>query len=128
MGMKHFVALLYLAMVLEQIRGENEDKLLNPSTLEMFVDELPHMPKIKGYEIENGVPVASNLTICNYDTTWVIEVLSISLMNPTFLIFLFCLGFFGSSHTVMYQQLPCQDEECIYCCLLYDYISNKCQQ
>jgi hypothetical protein len=89
MGMKHCVAqaFLSLAMVLVQTRGGNEENLLlDPSTLEMFVDELPQMPKIKGYEIKNGVPVAGNLTIGIYDTTWVIDVLSVTL-SSTFLIF-----------------------------------------
>ncbi|KAJ4770320.1 Spore coat protein A [Rhynchospora pubera] len=70
MRMKHFVALLYMAMGLVQLRGDSGDNLLDPSFLEMFVDELPQMPKIKGYEINNGVPVAGNLTIGIYDTTW----------------------------------------------------------
>lgn len=79
MGMKHFLTFLYLVIVLVQIQGENGDNLLDPSTLEMFVDELPQMPMIKGHEIKNGMPVAGNLTIGIYDTTWVIKLLSVSL-------------------------------------------------
>ena len=80
MGMKHFLTSLYLVIVLlVQIRGDNGDNLLDPSTLEMFVDELPQMPKIKGYDINNGMFVAGNLTIGIYDTTWVIITFSVSL-------------------------------------------------
>jgi hypothetical protein len=46
--------------------------LLDPRRLEKFVDELPDMPRLRGYGVmEGGRLVAGNLTIGMYDTTWV---------------------------------------------------------
>jgi hypothetical protein len=53
------------------VHGDNGKNLFKPRKLEMFVDELPDMPKLQGYRFEDGVPVAGNLTIGMYDTTWV---------------------------------------------------------
>ncbi|XP_010916347.1 multicopper oxidase LPR2 isoform X1 [Elaeis guineensis] len=44
--------------------------LFRPSKLEMFVDELPEMPRLRGYKVRNGVPAAGNLTIGMYEKTW----------------------------------------------------------
>lgn len=45
--------------------------LLDPRELEKFVDELPDMPRLRGYGVtEGGALVAGNLTIGMYDTTW----------------------------------------------------------
>jgi len=45
--------------------------ILDPRGLEKFVDELPDMPRLRGYGIaEGGALVAGNLTIGMYDTSW----------------------------------------------------------
>ncbi|CAO2174444.1 unnamed protein product [Urochloa humidicola] len=45
--------------------------LLNPRRLEKFVDDLPDMPRLRGYGVtDGGALVAGNLTIGMYDTTW----------------------------------------------------------
>ncbi|XP_024995613.1 multicopper oxidase LPR2-like [Cynara cardunculus var. scolymus] len=44
--------------------------LLSPSELEMFVDEIPDMPKIKGYHLLDGVPVSSSLKITMFPKYW----------------------------------------------------------
>ena len=55
----------------EQQRGGG-DALVDPRGLEKFVDELPDMPRLRGYGVaEGGALVAGNLTIGMYDTTWV---------------------------------------------------------
>jgi len=72
--------LLAVAMVLQAaavvlVLGEESDgagALLDPRQLEKFVDELPDMPRLRGYGVtEGGALVAGNLTIGMYDTTWV---------------------------------------------------------
>ncbi|CAH9076858.1 unnamed protein product [Cuscuta europaea] len=44
--------------------------VLSPSKLKMFVDELPDMPRIKGYDVVNGVPVPKTLKIRMFHKTW----------------------------------------------------------
>lgn len=46
------------------------------SSLHMYVDELPQIPKLFGYTMVNGVPRPANLTIGMYETTWVRLLLS----------------------------------------------------
>ncbi|XP_062199949.1 multicopper oxidase LPR1 homolog 2-like [Phragmites australis] len=64
------------ALVLQVValgRGEESASggLLDPRELEKFVDELPDMPRLRGYGVaEGGGLVAGNLTIGMYDTTW----------------------------------------------------------
>lgn len=48
-----------------------EDALLNPSKLEMFVDELQDMPRVHGFEVVRGVPRPKSLKIGMYSTLWV---------------------------------------------------------
>ncbi|KAI6683479.1 hypothetical protein NL676_029392 [Syzygium grande] len=40
------------------------------SSLQMYVDELPQIPKLFGYTMVNGVPRPANLSIGMYKTTW----------------------------------------------------------
>ncbi|XP_009586977.1 multicopper oxidase LPR1-like [Nicotiana tomentosiformis] len=47
-----------------------EDKLMSPSKLRMFVDKLPDMPRIKGYDVINGVHVPKSLKIGMYHKKW----------------------------------------------------------
>ncbi|KAJ3692383.1 hypothetical protein LUZ60_012733 [Juncus effusus] len=71
MEKKHLIFLLQISTLLFVALSDNGDvDLLDPSTLDMFVDELPQMPTILGFEMENGKPVAGDLTIGMYDTTW----------------------------------------------------------
>ena len=70
-------------------------EVLNQSQLEMFVDELPHMPKIKGFHVVNGSPKAKSLTIGMFKKKWV---------SISFLSFL-AIPFFSSSNLL--ASLPC---------------------
>ncbi|XP_058769479.1 multicopper oxidase LPR2-like [Vicia villosa] len=45
-------------------------KLVNASKLEMFVDELPHMPKIYGYDVVDGVPKSKSFKIGMFKKKW----------------------------------------------------------
>ncbi|XP_027151313.1 multicopper oxidase LPR2 [Coffea eugenioides] len=47
-----------------------DEKLLDASQLKMFVDELPDMPKIKGYDVVNGDPVPKSLIIGMFHKKW----------------------------------------------------------
>jgi hypothetical protein len=46
-------------------------RLLNSSTLEMFVDQLPHLPKILAYDVVSGVPKSKSLEIGMFNKKWV---------------------------------------------------------
>ncbi|XP_015942044.1 multicopper oxidase LPR1 [Arachis duranensis] len=46
------------------------DMLLNVSNLHMFVDELPEIPRILGYELVHGVPKSKSLTIGMFKKKW----------------------------------------------------------
>ncbi|XVE92059.1 hypothetical protein REPUB_Repub01dG0064700 [Reevesia pubescens] len=47
-----------------------KDRLLNPSQLKMFVDELPDMPKIQGFDVINNSPKPKSLTIGMFKKKW----------------------------------------------------------
>jgi len=47
------------------------DHLVNLSKLEMFVDELPDMPRIHGYHVSNGVPKPKSIKIGMFKKKWV---------------------------------------------------------
>ncbi|XP_030529208.1 multicopper oxidase LPR1 [Rhodamnia argentea] len=47
-----------------------EDRLINPSKLEMFVDKLPDMPKVQGFDVVGGVPRPKSLNIGMYEIRW----------------------------------------------------------
>ncbi|XP_035819846.1 multicopper oxidase LPR1 homolog 2-like [Zea mays] len=63
------------AAVVVLVLGEASDGgalLVGPRQLEKFVDEMPDMPRLRGYGVtERGALVADNLTIGMYDTSWV---------------------------------------------------------
>lgn len=71
------VLVIIVTIIVEGVvvcEGTSEEKngLYRLSKLEMFVDELPDMPKLQGFRFDAaGAPVAGNLTIGMYDTTWV---------------------------------------------------------
>lgn len=46
------------------------DHLVNLSKLEMFVDELPDMPRIHGYHVSNGVPKPKSIKIGMFKKKW----------------------------------------------------------
>ncbi|KDP38037.1 hypothetical protein JCGZ_04680 [Jatropha curcas] len=47
-----------------------EEKVMNPKQLEMFVDEIPDVPRIHGYDIVNGVPKPKRLRIGMFKIEW----------------------------------------------------------
>ncbi|KAJ9708368.1 hypothetical protein PVL29_000422 [Vitis rotundifolia] len=57
----HLPSLALLGGVVEATWSD--DRLIKISMLKMFVDELPDMPKILGFEVVNGVPVSKSLQI-----------------------------------------------------------------
>lgn len=68
-----FLYLMFLAAarVMISSAARTEERLINPSQLEMFVDELPDMPKIKGYYAANGVVKPKKLEIGMFEKKWV---------------------------------------------------------
>ncbi|XP_021292832.1 multicopper oxidase LPR1-like isoform X2 [Herrania umbratica] len=62
--------LICLALLGELSTSWAEDRLVNPSQLEMFVDELPDMPKIQGFDVVNGYPKSKSLTIGMFMKKW----------------------------------------------------------
>lgn len=52
--------------------------LVSPSKLEMFVDEIPDMPRIKGYDVVHGVPVSKTLKISMFQKHWVCIIIHFS--------------------------------------------------
>ncbi|XP_048318734.2 multicopper oxidase LPR1 [Ziziphus jujuba] len=47
-----------------------EEEIINPSKLRMFVDELPDMPKLYGFEFVDGVPKSKSLQIGMFKKKW----------------------------------------------------------
>lgn len=78
----HLLSLALLGAVVEATWSD--DRLIKISQLKMFVDELPDMPKILGFDVVNGVPVSKSLQIGMFSKKWV---------RFTFLFFSFVLGF-----------------------------------
>ncbi|KAI4357680.1 hypothetical protein L6164_001614 [Bauhinia variegata] len=62
-----FLALLSGALV---TLSNGEDKPLDPSKLQMFVDELPDMPRIQAYQLVHGVPKPRSLKIGMFKKKW----------------------------------------------------------
>ncbi|OMO60564.1 Multicopper oxidase, type 1 [Corchorus capsularis] len=50
--------------------SQGKDSLVNTSKLEMFVDELPDMPRIHGYDMVDGSPKPKLLTIGMFSKKW----------------------------------------------------------
>lgn len=63
------LALLVLGVFLNTSWAE--DRLVNLTRLQMFVDELPDMPRIQGFEVVNGIPKSKSLNIGMYMKKWV---------------------------------------------------------
>ncbi|KAK2630985.1 hypothetical protein EUGRSUZ_L03602 [Eucalyptus grandis] len=66
---KRTVLFVLLIMMSSSVRAE--DRLINTSKLEMFVDKLPDMPRVQGFDIVDGVPKPKSLDIGMYETRWV---------------------------------------------------------
>ncbi|KAL1803407.1 hypothetical protein ACET3Z_032054 [Daucus carota] len=64
--------LLVLAIVISSAftLAAKEASLLSPSALELFVDELPDMPRISGFDVVNGVSVPKSLKIGMFSKKW----------------------------------------------------------
>ena len=63
--------LLITLVALSGCSSSASDHLVNVSKLEKFVDELPHMPKILGYHLSDGVPKSKSLKIGMFKKKWV---------------------------------------------------------
>ncbi|KZV19530.1 hypothetical protein F511_06392 [Dorcoceras hygrometricum] len=63
-------AFIFVLILLQGLFGSNYGGIIDPSALEMFVDELPDMPRIKGFDIVNGVRVTKSLDIGMFHKTW----------------------------------------------------------
>ncbi|EOY00931.1 Cupredoxin superfamily protein isoform 4 [Theobroma cacao] len=70
MGRMMLFFLICLALLGELSTSWAEDRLVNPLQLEMFVDELPDMPKIQGFDVVNGSPKSKSLTIGMFRKKW----------------------------------------------------------
>ncbi|XVF85332.1 hypothetical protein PTKIN_Ptkin17bG0109300 [Pterospermum kingtungense] len=62
--------LICFALLGELSTSLPEDRLLNTSQLEMFVDELHDMPRIQGFHVVNGTPKPKSLTIGMFKKKW----------------------------------------------------------
>lgn len=76
---KLLILLISLLMAMRSSWGD-DNKLLSPSKLEMFVDDLPIMPKVQGFSVrDDGALVPGNLTIGMFQKLWVsVSALSLS--------------------------------------------------
>ncbi|XP_028798461.1 multicopper oxidase LPR2-like [Neltuma alba] len=63
-----YVSVLSQAVVLAV--SLRDDKLLEPSELEMFVDEVPDVPRILAYELLHGFPIPRYLHIGMFQKNW----------------------------------------------------------
>ncbi|XP_050375377.1 multicopper oxidase LPR2-like [Argentina anserina] len=63
-----FSALLVLGVFMDSSRAE--EQLVNLTRLQMFVDELPDMPRIQGFEVVNGVPKPRSFKVGMYKKKW----------------------------------------------------------
>jgi len=80
--------LLFSLAVLGQLTvsfAVKEDRLLNPAKLKMFVDELPDMPKIHGFDMVSGVPKSKSLKIGMFKKKWVSFSLYFLFLSPVLL-------------------------------------------
>eukprot|EP00262_Sarcandra_glabra_P004782 TRINITY_DN16033_c0_g1_i1.p1 TRINITY_DN16033_c0_g1~~TRINITY_DN16033_c0_g1_i1.p1 ORF type:complete len:568 (+),score=8.84 TRINITY_DN16033_c0_g1_i1:123-1826(+) len=62
--------LLFLLFSLAVRATWGDEGVFNPSKLKMFVDELPDMPRLRGFHIKNGVPVSGSLKIGMFLKKW----------------------------------------------------------
>ncbi|XP_055809578.1 multicopper oxidase LPR1-like [Solanum dulcamara] len=60
----------FLGIFMASTIAKDNDQLMSLSKLKMFVDELPDMPRIKGYDVINGVHVPKSFKIGMYHKKW----------------------------------------------------------
>ncbi|XP_009797529.1 multicopper oxidase LPR1-like [Nicotiana sylvestris] len=68
--MKKMIFLVFLNLLGIFMASMAEDNIMSPSKLRMFVDKLPDMPRIKGYDVINGVHFPKSLKIGMYHKKW----------------------------------------------------------
>ncbi|KAJ8477404.1 hypothetical protein OPV22_021131 [Ensete ventricosum] len=54
----------------KQASGDSGKDILDVSKLEMFVDELPDMPRLQGYGVKDDLLLPGNLTVGMYEKFW----------------------------------------------------------
>ncbi|KAJ6853604.1 multicopper oxidase LPR2-like [Iris pallida] len=65
------ILLLVFSLLAAADDDGNGDLLISPAKLEMFVDELPDMPKVYGFRLnKDGAPAAAHVTIGMYQKKW----------------------------------------------------------
>lgn len=69
--MLFLVYIIFLEIILIASTMAKFDEVMSPTKLKMFVDELPDMPRIKSYDIINGVHVPKSFNIGMYHKKWV---------------------------------------------------------
>ncbi|KAF8390048.1 hypothetical protein HHK36_024569 [Tetracentron sinense] len=47
-----------------------DERIISPFKLKMFVDELPDMPRVRGFDLLNGVPISKSLVIGMFQKKW----------------------------------------------------------
>nr|CAN78466.1 hypothetical protein VITISV_028234 [Vitis vinifera] len=70
MELKHTLLQIHLIDMERFLQLFLDDRLIKISQLKMFVDELPDMPKILGFDVVNGVPVSKSLQIGMFSKKW----------------------------------------------------------
>lgn len=68
--MSFFVCLNLLLIFMASTMAKGDDQLITLSKLKMFVDEIPKIPRIKGYHVVNGVHVPKSFKIGMYYKKW----------------------------------------------------------
>ncbi|XP_054808686.1 multicopper oxidase LPR1-like [Prosopis cineraria] len=66
------ISVLFEALVIISLSAASsrDEELVDSSKLEMFVDEVPDMPRIHGYKILHGVPKPKSLVIGMFKKNW----------------------------------------------------------
>lgn len=57
--------------VLTTSLAQHDPRLLNSSSLEMFVDQLPQLPKLLGFQVVSAIPKSKSLQIGMFKKKWV---------------------------------------------------------
>lgn len=83
-----FALLLVLAVAAsclwgaKQASGDSGKDMLDVSKLEMFVDELPDMPRLQGYGVKDDLLLPGNLTVGMYEKFWVSSLALLLFSSP----------------------------------------------
>ncbi|KAL1189930.1 Multicopper oxidase LPR2 [Cardamine amara subsp. amara] len=70
--MTRFLLLLTATLLVAGVKGatKSEDRLFNLEKLEMFVDDLPHLPRLRGYHFVNGSLKPRSIQIGMFFKKW----------------------------------------------------------